>query len=80
LINISLDTTILNFVLTVDHIQNAFYQGALAKFNEAAFTEAGLPASVRVRFTQIANHEAAYVEDLEGKLGGDRVGPCTYDL
>ena len=74
------DTTILNYALTLEHLENEFYRGALAQFNEAAFTDAGLPASVRTRFTQIAEHEDIHVTALSAALGKDAVAPCKYSL
>jgi hypothetical protein len=72
------DTTVLNFALTLEHIENAFYSGALAKFDAKAFTDAGLPAFARARFEQVAAHEATHVQFLTGVLGSSATQPCTY--
>ncbi|KAG7528200.1 hypothetical protein FFLO_06344 [Filobasidium floriforme] len=72
------DTTILNYALTLEHLENAFYRDALAQFDAAAFESAGFPAWVRGRFSQIAEHEASHVAVLSGALGDAAVQACEY--
>lgn len=74
------DTTILQYALTLEHLENAFYSGALAKFDQAAFTEAGLPNWVRGRFAQVASHEASHVALLQKALGDSATKPCKYEF
>jgi len=74
------DTTILNFALTLEHLENAFYKGALAKFDAKAFTDAGLPAFARGRFSQIAEHETTHVQFLSSTLGSQATQPCSYSF
>lgn len=74
------DEMILNFALTLEHLENAFYAEGLAKFDEAAFAAAGLPSFARGRIAQISQNEATHVETLEGILGADATQPCNYSL
>jgi hypothetical protein len=74
------DTTVLQYALTLEHLENNFYKGALDKFDAAAFTEAGFPAWVRDRFTQIAAHEASHVAFLQTALGSAATQACEYSL
>ncbi|KAJ7509865.1 ferritin-like domain-containing protein [Mycena galericulata] len=74
------DTTVLNFALTLEHLENAFYSGALEKFDEKAFLEAGLPSWARGRFAQIAAHETAHVAFLSDALGDNATQPCNYSF
>ena len=74
------DTDILNYALTLEHLENAFYAGGLAKFDQAAFDSAGLPEFTRGRFAQIAEHEASHVAYLEAALGDGAVKACEYSL
>ncbi|KLO17825.1 hypothetical protein SCHPADRAFT_820755 [Schizopora paradoxa] len=73
-------TTVLQFALTLEHLENAFYSQALGKFDAAAFAKAGFPEFVRGRFEQIAEHEATHVSTLQGALGSAAPAPCTYSF
>ncbi|PPQ82457.1 hypothetical protein CVT25_007254 [Psilocybe cyanescens] len=74
------DATVLNFALTLEHLENAFYTGALAKFDQKAFLDAGLPTWARGRFSQVADHEKTHVQFLSTALGDKAVQPCTYNF
>ncbi|KAF9559210.1 hypothetical protein CPC08DRAFT_637967 [Agrocybe pediades] len=74
------DATVLNYALTLEHIENAFYSGALAKFDAQAFLDAGLPSFARGRFEQIAAHEQAHVDFLTSALGNKATKACVYDF
>ena len=74
------DTAVLNFALTLEHLENAFYTKALGMFDEAAFAAAGLPPWARGRFVQIGDHEKTHVAFLTQALGDKATQPCTYDL
>ena len=76
----TLDTTILNYALTLEHLENAFYSGGLGQFNDQAFKDAGLASWVRPRFLEIAAHEATHVTALSSALGANATQPCTYSL
>ncbi len=66
--------------LTLENLENAFYTGALGKFDEAAFAKAGYADWVRGRFVQIGQHEAIHVATLKSALGSEAVAPCNYSL
>jgi len=72
------DTDILNYALTLEHLEATFYAQALAKYDEAAFTKAGLPSFARGRFAQIGAHEKQHVALLSGALGSKAVAACEY--
>ncbi|KAG6917053.1 hypothetical protein DXG01_004105 [Tephrocybe rancida] len=74
------DVTILNFALTLEHLESAFYKSGLEKYDEPAFANAGLPPWVRPRFAQIGEHEVAHVAFLSGALGEKATQPCEYNF
>lgn len=73
----------MNYALTLEHLEAAFYKGALDSYDASAFEAAGYPAWVRNRAAQISAHETAHVEFLTTALKGAGVTPteaCTYEL
>jgi hypothetical protein len=74
------DTAILQYALTLEHLEDNFYHQALAKFDANAFKKAGMADWVRGRISQIAEHEASHVAFLTTALGKDAVPACEYSL
>ncbi|KAJ7091502.1 ferritin-like domain-containing protein [Mycena belliarum] len=74
------DSTVLNFALTLEHLENAFYSGALARFSAHDFRKEGFSQWTRGRFEQVAAHEAAHVKFLSGALGDKATQPCNYSF
>jgi len=77
------DPQILNFALTLEYLESAFYNQTLAKFSPAHFAAAGYPSWVRGRFEQISDHESTHVKFLSTALitsGADDVKPCEYNF
>lgn len=70
---------ILNYALTLEHLENTFYREALATFTPADFGS----ESVYPLLEQIGAHEAAHVEALSATitdLGGEPVEEATYQF
>jgi len=74
------DTQILQFALTLEHLENAFYSAGLAQFDAQTFEDAGFPFWVRGRFEEIAAHEAIHVATLTKALGSDATQACNYSF
>ncbi|KZT58560.1 hypothetical protein CALCODRAFT_494865 [Calocera cornea HHB12733] len=76
----NIDSTVLNFALTLEHLENRFYADALSQFDVTAFTNAGFQDWVRGRISQIAAHEASHVAYLQTVLGSSATSECTYSF
>lgn len=74
------DIQILNFALTLEHLENAFYTQGLQKYTQQDFLDANLPTWARGRWNQIAQHESTHVSFLENVIGDQAVQPCTYSF
>ncbi|KAI0922731.1 hypothetical protein AcV5_009628 [Taiwanofungus camphoratus] len=74
------DTNILQYALTLELLENAFYTGALGTYDAQAFADAGFPPWVRGRFEQISEHEQTHVAFLTSALGNAAPQPCTYSF
>jgi len=77
------DGVILNYALTLEHLENTFYRDALAKFSVDDFKTAGFSEETYNRIKTISGDEATHVSFLTSGLkaaGATPVDPCTYDF
>ncbi|KAK3813677.1 MAG: ferritin-like domain-containing protein [Linnemannia elongata] len=75
------DIGILNYALTLEHLESAFYAEGLHKFGPDAFAAYHLDDKIRERFVHIGEHESTHVTVLTSvieALGGKPVPKCTY--
>jgi len=74
---------VLNYALTLEHLEYAFYRDGLTTFDAAGFSTAGFSPDVRDYIVRIREDEKAHVDTLTaviGDLGGDPVAEATYDF
>ena len=74
---------VLNYALTLEHLEHAFYRNGLQEFTTDDFAAAGYAANVYEYFGLIRDHELAHVETITQvitDLGGEPVGEAEYDF
>ncbi|MFN8589850.1 MAG: ferritin-like domain-containing protein [Thermomicrobiales bacterium] len=75
--------SVLNYALTLEHLEHAFYRDGLASFTLEQFTGLGFQPSVVDYLAQIGTDEAAHVDTLTTvitNLGGAPVAEGQYDI
>ena len=66
------DGVILNYALTLEHLEDTFYREAVAKFNSADFEKAGLGSGFYNNLLEVASDERTHVSYLTTALQGMR--------
>jgi hypothetical protein len=77
----NIDTTILQFALTLEHLENVFYKGALTNFTAKDFADAGYGEDYYNNLNFIAHDEEVHVQVLSSALTAAGVTPvaaCQY--
>lgn len=79
------NAVVLNYALTLENLENAFYRNGLASANltRARFNAAGYNDTVYNYITQIGVHEQFHVSNLTTTLAGlgfNTVAECTYNF
>ncbi|HEX5848398.1 MAG TPA: ferritin-like domain-containing protein [Rubrobacter sp.] len=85
------DIDVLNYALTLEHLEYAFYRDGLRKFDEQDFRSSNLFSgsgnllrpTVYENFKRIRNHEGAHVDTLKSvirSLGGRPVPEAEYNF
>ncbi|MGI8477236.1 MAG: ferritin-like domain-containing protein [Thermomicrobiales bacterium] len=77
------DVDVLNYALTLEHLEATFYKEALKSYDEAAFTAAGYQPVVRENVAKIADDEKQHVDALTAvikQLKGKPVKRGKYDF
>jgi len=77
------DLDILQFALTLEHLEAAFYKQGFAKFAPSEFMALGLAQEQIDGLVKIGKTEASHVTALMGAIAGTGATPvstCTYDF
>ena len=79
-VNVS-DNDLLNFVLTLEHIQDALFRQGVQNYSTIDFLNAELPSSFYSDLKEISSQDSAHVKTLTSTLttlGGPASAECTY--
>jgi hypothetical protein len=74
---------VLNYALTLEHLEYAFYRDGLQEFTAEDFSAAGYAANVYEWFGIIRDHEMEHVDTITKvitDLGGEPVAEAQYDF
>ena len=74
---------VLNYALTLEHLEYAFYRDGLARFAAEDFSAAGYADNVHEWFGIIRDHEDEHVQTITKvitDLGGEPVAEAEYDF
>lgn len=77
------DAQILNYALTLEHLENNFYKQGLANFTQAQFAAAGFNATFYKNLQTIAMDESTHVSFLTSALKAANATPvaaCNYSF
>lgn len=77
------DAQILNYALTLEHLEDTFYKQGLQNFTQAQFAAAGYDATFYKNLQEISSDEATHVSFLTSALSGAGASPvaaCTYNF
>ena len=75
------DADILNYALTLEHLEDKFYREGLANFTQSDFAAAGFDATFYSNLKEISSDETTHVAFLTAaltKAGAQPVAECTY--
>ncbi|KAI9778028.1 MAG: hypothetical protein M1839_008433 [Geoglossum umbratile] len=71
------DDAILNYALTLEHLEDTFYRTGLSNFSESDFAAAGFDSKFYNNIKEVANDEKTHVEFLTKALTGNADGGFT---
>jgi hypothetical protein len=77
------DADVLNYALTLEHLESSFYRDGLKSLGTAGFTALGFQSGVFDYLSEIASDEAAHVTTLTkviSGLGATPVAEAKYDF
>ncbi|MCJ1305021.1 hypothetical protein MMC08_007834 [Hypocenomyce scalaris] len=77
------DVDILQYALTLEHLENVFYKGGISTMPEQMFLDAGFSADYYSNLKYVAHDEEQHVLYLESALtaaGATPVQACTYSF
>ena len=83
MMELSTPVDVLNYALTLEHLEYAFYRDGLATYGADAFAAGGYAENVFTYFEKIRDDEMAHVDTITQvitDLGGEPVAEAMYDF
>ena len=77
------DADILNYALTLEHLEDTFYREGLANFTEEMFSAAGFDSTFYANLKEVSSDETTHVAFLTAaltKAGATPVAACSYNF
>ncbi|KAM0798827.1 ferritin-like domain-containing protein [Usnea florida] len=77
------DADILNYALTLEHLEDTFYREGLANFTEEMFSAAGFDSTFYANLKEVSSDETTHVAFLTAaltKAGATPVAACNYNF
>ena len=77
------DADILNYALTLEHLEDTFYREGLSNFSQTDFAKAGFDATFYANLKEVSSDETTHVSFLTAaltKAGATPVAACTYSF
>lgn len=77
------DADILNYALTLEHLEDKFYREALANYTQSDFAAAGFDSTFYDNLKEVSSDETTHVSFLTAaltKAGAKPVAECTYSF
>ncbi|TVY94453.1 Protein rds1 [Lachnellula willkommii] len=75
-----IDVTILNYALTLEHLEDKFYREGLANYSQADFANAGFDSTFYANLKEVSYDETTHVSFLTKALGNAATAECTYSF
>ncbi|TVY41065.1 Protein rds1 [Lachnellula subtilissima] len=75
-----IDVTILNYALTLEHLEDKFYREGLANYSQADFANAGFDATFYANLKEVSYDESTHVNFLTKALGSAATAECIYSF
>lgn len=76
----STDVGILNYALTLEHLEDKFYREGLANYTQQEFITAGFLDPFYDNLMEVSKDETTHVSFLSTALGSAAVAECTYSF
>ena len=77
------DADILNYALTLEHLEDTFYREGLSNFSETDFATAGFDSTFYANLKEVSSDETTHVSFLTAaltKAGATPVATCKYSF